>query len=148
MPPLSPWTLTELCKLLISLVSLLLPDKRKLGQCGSLKENNALKCSFSCYFPPFKWQNFLELFLRSNRSADGSWTFILCSHSRVKRRWSWKVTAQRKGGSVTGRGNGPDRDWTGSPWTLESSLSLPLQYNTLIPFRRQMGVKVNYFFRP
>lgn len=41
-------------------------DKREQGQSGSMKENGILKFSFSYYFQPFEWQNFLEL-LGSNR---------------------------------------------------------------------------------
>lgn len=41
-------------------------DKREQGQSSSLKENSILKFSFSYYFQPFEWQNFLEL-LGSNR---------------------------------------------------------------------------------
>lgn len=129
MPPLPPWTLTELCKLLLSLVSLLLPSnypwQKEIGTMWQPERKQYSKMFFSYYFPPLKWQNSLELFLRSNRRCWWELDF----YSLLSLPCQEKVvlegnTAQRKGESVTGRGNEPNRNWTGSPWTRELSLCL------------------------
>lgn len=39
-------------------------------------------------------------------------------------------------------------DLTGTEQAAPGHLRALCLFNTLIPFRRQMGVKVNYFFRP